>query len=33
MADIKDMFLETENSRPVEGISRLRHILVNYKDC
>jgi len=26
------MFLETEFSRPVEGISRLGHILVDYKD-
>jgi len=32
MADTKDMFLETEYSRPVEGISRLGDILVDYKD-
>jgi len=29
MVDTKDMFLETECSRPVEGISRLGHILVD----
>jgi len=33
MIETKDKFLETETSRPVEGISRLGYILVDYRDC
>jgi len=32
MTETKDMFLKMKYSRPVEDISRLGHILVDYKD-
>jgi len=32
MTETNDMFLETKFSRPQESISRLGHILVDYKD-